>query len=178
LKIEKLEARLKKFLRLQEDFTDLDLSEVHPEDLAGDEDDEVRDALEVGKKLRYKVAHLNVAKWMQALNEDKQQLNLLYVQAKDVTPDRDLKLQRLREIISAKVRNPPINRDGKPNRQILIFTAFADTARYLYEHLHGWAKDELGIDSAHSGLPVPASVQRPWGQEYTNPAPGARGNPR
>jgi SNF2 family DNA or RNA helicase len=147
-KIEKLEARLEKFLRLQEDFPDLDLSEVHPEDLAGEEDDEVRDALEVGKKLRYKVAHLNVAKWLRALHEDKQQLNLLYIQAKDVTPDRDLKLQRLREIISAKVRNPPVNRDGKPNRKILIFTAFADTARYLYEHLSEWAMDELGIHSA------------------------------
>jgi SNF2 family DNA or RNA helicase len=147
-KIEKLENRLERFLRLQEDFPDLDLSEVHPEDLAGDEDDEVRDALDVGKKLRYKVAHLDVAKWLRALHEDKAQLNLLYIQARDVTPDRDLKLQRIREIISEKVRHPPINRDGMPNPKILIFTAFADTARYLYGHLHEWAMNELGIHSA------------------------------
>lgn len=147
-KIESLEARLKKFLRLQEDNPDLDLSEVRQEDLAGDEDDEVRDALEVGKKLVYKIAHLDVQKWLDALAHDKQQLNTLYVQAKDVSPDRDLKLQRLREIIAAKVRKPPTNRDGKPNRKVLVFTAFADTAKYLYEHLHEWAEDDLGIHSA------------------------------
>jgi hypothetical protein len=61
---------------------------------------------------------------------------------------RDGKLAELRRIVEAKVRNPTVDRDGKPNRKVLVFTAFADTARYLYEHLAPWARGELGIHVA------------------------------
>jgi len=147
-KIEALEDRLRRFLALKEANPDLDLADIKPEELAGEEDEEVRDALEVGKKLVYKFAHLDVQKWLDALHHDKQQLNTLFVQAKDVTPDRDEKLRVLKSLIAEKVRTPRSNRDGKPNLKVLVFTAFADTARYLYEQLHGWALDELRVHSA------------------------------
>jgi hypothetical protein len=52
----------------------------------------------------------------------------------------------LRDLIAAKCKNP-INAG---NRKVIVFTAFADTANYLYAQLAGWAKSELGIESAWS----------------------------
>jgi len=49
--------------------------------------------------------------------------------------ERDAKLAKLKELIAHKIRQPTTNKDNKPNRQILIFTAFADTATYLYKAL-------------------------------------------
>ncbi|WCJ61285.1 hypothetical protein NXS98_07325 [Fontisphaera persica] len=63
-------------------------------------------------------------------------------------PDRDQKLAELKKLIAAKVRHPTQNKVGNLNRKVLVFTAFADTATYLYENLHQWALKELGIHSA------------------------------
>ena len=144
-KIESLEKRLKDFNAYREKFPDLDIESLSPAEL---EDEELRDAMEVGKKLTYKTAHLDVDRWLEALGKDKQQLNGLYLQAQDVSPERDAKLAELKKIIAAKVKKPTINKQGKPNRKVLVFTAFADTAEYLYEQLHKWAQNELEIHSA------------------------------
>jgi hypothetical protein len=65
-----------------------------------------------------------------------------------VKPERDAKLAELRGRIQEKVTNPTINLDGKPVRKVLIFTAFADTAKYVHDQLSGWAHNTLGIHSA------------------------------
>ena len=62
-------------------------------------------------------------------------------EASKVTPERDAKLARIKDIIRAKADKPTINRDGEANRKIILFTAFADTARYLYEELQCLAHD-------------------------------------
>jgi len=144
-KIESLENRLKTFNEYREKYPDLDLESLSPEEL---EDEELRDAMEVGKKLTYKTAHLDVDGWLEALHKDKQQLNGLYLQSHDVSPERDSKLAELKKIIAAKVRKPTVNKQGKPNRKVLVFTAFADTAKYLYEQLYGWAQKDLDIHVA------------------------------
>lgn len=144
-KIESLENRLETFNAYRTAATDVDFETLGPDDV---EDDELRDALEVGKKLIFKTAHLDVDQWLAALRSDKQQLHGLYLQARDVTPERDAKLSQLKKLISEKVHSPNANKFGKPNRKVLVFTAFADTAEYLYSHLHQWALEELGIHSA------------------------------
>jgi superfamily II DNA or RNA helicase len=144
-KIESLEKRLKDFKAYHEKYPELDLESLSPEEL---EDDELRDAMEVGKKLTYKTAHLDVDRWLGALRKDKQQLNGLFLQARDVSPERDAKLAELKRIIASKVNKPTANKQGKPNRKVLVFTAFADTAEYLYEQLHEWAQKDLKIHSA------------------------------
>lgn len=144
-KIELLEERLNAFKSFREEHPELDVEQLAPEDL---EDEELREAFEVGQKLTYKTAHFNVDAWLRALRSDKQQLNTLYLQAKDVSPGRDAKLAELKALISNKVQNPTINKHGQPNRKVLIFTAFADTAEYLYEKLHEWAAEELKIHAA------------------------------
>ena len=144
-KIEALEQRLRTFQSAAERFPELDLENA---DLADVEDEELRDALQVGKGLTFRTAHLDVAAWLKALQHDKQQLDVLFSQASAVTAQRDAKLQALKQLIADKVRRPPSDKRGQPNRKVLIFTAFADTALYLYRELHAWAQAELGIHAA------------------------------
>ncbi|HRT10293.1 MAG TPA: helicase-related protein, partial [Candidatus Paceibacterota bacterium] len=144
-KLDALEQKIARFQALQKGA-----DEVAGEELALgiDDDEELRDALEVGTKFKYKLEHLHLDKWLRDLRKDKDQLSLLHASAEAVTPDRDLKLAELKKLIAAKVRCPTTNKLGKLNRKVLVFTAFADTANYLYEHLHQWALTELGIHSA------------------------------
>src|SRR3546814_9985180 len=81
---------------------------------------------------------------LQDLSEDRNRLATLLSAARAVTPERDAKLAALKELIAHKV-DAPINGD---NRKLLLFTAFADTADYLYRELAGWAHSALGINLA------------------------------
>lgn len=144
-KIEDLEERIDKFKALKESNPLLDFEDLQVDDL---DDEELQQALQVGKKLTFNFAHLDIDTWLEDLGEDKRQLALLANSAKDVEPSRDAKLAELKRLIRNKVQNPPENREGKPNRKVLVFTAFADTAAYLYENLRDWAQGELGIHIA------------------------------
>jgi len=144
-KIKDLEDRIQRFKRYQTENPDLDLGSVVPEDI---DDEDARDALEVGKKLTFKLAHLKLDEWSRALHEDRRQLNSIYVQAKDVDRERDAKLADLKQIIRKKASNPSMRKDGRPNRKLLIFTAFGDTASYLYDSLARWVRNDLGLHVA------------------------------
>jgi hypothetical protein len=144
-KIGDLEQRIKHFKTLQQERLDLDFADLELEDLG---DEEFRDAVQVGEKFTFQLAHLDLAGWLKDLKKDKQQLNLLYLSARDVSPERDEKLKQLKALIRQKVEHPTTNREGVPNRKVLVFTAFADTAIYLYANLRSWAKDALGIEIA------------------------------
>lgn len=109
-----------------------------------DIDDPEFETLLVGRKVKVLLKDVDLVRWKQDLIEDSNRLATLYAAASQVDPSRDDKLARLRDIIEHKCRNP-INLS---NRKVIVFTAFADTARYLYEQLAGWAKTTLGIESA------------------------------
>ena len=115
-------------------------------DLADAEED---DEFAVGKKRRYRLEELDVDLWQQDLREDRNVFEKLYLQAKQVTVDRDEKLATLKQILKAKVESAPEDKDGRPNRKALIFTTFTDTAHYLYTNLKDWAREDLGV---HIGL--------------------------
>jgi hypothetical protein len=87
---------------------------------------------------------VDLIRWKQDLIEDRNRLATLHAAATQVDASRDDKLAKLREMIEHKCRNP-IN---PGNRKVIVFTAFADTARYLYDQLAPWAKTTLGIHSA------------------------------
>eukprot|EP01042_Synura_sphagnicola_P012398 gene12398-15779_t len=110
-------------------------------------DDELEEAFEVGGALKYNLAHIDRAAWKAALTRDRDRIAALASEARNVTPDRDAKLARLKEIIRAKADKPTTNRDGEANRKIILFTAFTDTARYLYEELRPLAR-ECGLQAA------------------------------
>ncbi|MYA72055.1 ATP-dependent helicase [Candidatus Poribacteria bacterium] len=144
-KIERLEKRIKRFQAFRDENPDMDLEEV---DIEAFEDEELQEAMQVGKKLIFKMAHLDTERWLEDLQRDREQLELPRLYAKDVTVDRDAKLAKLKKLIAKKVKQPTKDKRGQPNRKVLIFTAFADTAAYLYKGLEQWATEELGIHIA------------------------------
>ena len=112
-----------------------------------DLDDDLEEAFEVGGALKYNLAHIDRAAWKAALTRDRDRFAALIAEARKVTPDRDAKLARLKDIIRAKAEEPTTNRDGEKNRKIILFTAFADTASYLYDELLPLA-NECGLETA------------------------------
>lgn len=144
-KIDRLEKRIKRFQEFRDENPDVDLEDIDIEAL---EDEELRGAMQVGKKLTFKMAHLDTERWLKDLQHDRDQLELPRLYAKDVTADRDAKLKKLKALIARKVKQPTTDKKGKPNRKVLVFTAFADTATYLYDALAQWATEELGVHIA------------------------------
>jgi len=144
-KIEALEARIARFQQHQAENPEVDLGVV---DLADVEDEELREALEVGKGLVYKMAHLDLDRWLHDLERDRAQLEWFSKEAQKVTAARDAKLAELKKLIAYKVKNPTTNTLGQLNRKVLVFAAFADTACYLHENLRDWARQELGVHIA------------------------------
>ncbi|MGL5033134.1 MAG: C-terminal helicase domain-containing protein, partial [Microcystaceae cyanobacterium] len=142
-KIKNLETKLKEFQELQTGKIDLNNLQVD-----GDDEEELAEAWTVGKNAVFELSHLEIERWLKDLASDRRQLHTLFLQAKDVNGERDAKLQKLKSLIEEKVKNPTINREGKANRKVLVFTAFADTAKYLYEQLQPWASQELKINCA------------------------------
>lgn len=99
------------------------------EDLS--EDDPLFDQLGVGKRVKVLLTDADLIAWRRDLDADRERLARLLRQARAVTPNHDAKLAELRRIIAEKRANP-IN---PGNRKLLVFTAFADTASYLYDNL-------------------------------------------
>lgn len=117
---------------------ELDISEIDMEN------ETQYDDLLFGNKVKVLLQDLDLIKWEQDLREDKVKLERLLTEANKVTPARDAKLAELKAIIREKVKHP-INSD---NKKVLIFTAFADTANYLYENVAQWVQDEFALYSA------------------------------
>jgi len=120
-----------------EGIEEIDIADVDIEDPAFE-------TLLVGRKVKVLLGDVDLIRWKQDLVEDRNRLDTLLAAAKQVDTTRDAKLAALRNIIEKKCRNP-IN---SGNRKIIVFTAFADTAQYLYAQLAPWAKSALGIESA------------------------------
>ncbi|MDZ4159601.1 MAG: hypothetical protein U1B80_07410, partial [Anaerolineaceae bacterium] len=144
IKIDSLVARIHRFKQFKAENPELDFDELVVEDV---DDEDLQAALEVGK-LKFKMAHLDVDRWLKDLRRDRDQLHLLELSAREITPHRDAKLAELKKLIEQKVKHPTTDKMGRPNRKLLVFTAFADTAAYLYNQLKDWAVNEFGIQVA------------------------------
>ena len=99
---------------------------------------------EVGGKTKIDLEDMDWMSWEHDVATDVETIKLLLSMIKDIDPAHDAKLLELREEIRQKVEHP-INAG---NRKIMVFTAFADTAEYLYEHLGAFARSELGLETA------------------------------
>jgi SNF2 family DNA or RNA helicase len=144
-KIEDLIAQIKEFKEYQQDIIYTQDEEIR--NIIGD-DEEFSEAFQVGQKINYHLVHLNIDQWLNDLIKDKKQLNKLYLQAQAIDQNRDAKLAQLKQLIREKVKQPTINKLGNPNRKIIVFTAFADTAIYLYDALKTYVREELNIHLA------------------------------
>ena len=110
-----------------------------------DDDDRNNDELfSFGKKMRINLADMDYISWKASLERDKEVLDLLTIMIEDITPEHDSKLQDLYHVIDEKISHP-IN-DG--NKKIIIFTAFSDTAYYLYDNICDYVKQKYGLNTA------------------------------
>ena len=127
--------KLNNFEDIEEDFNIEEL----------DIDDTRLDSVLIGsKKVKVHLKDIDKIKWESELEADKLILEKILNEASKITTDRDKKLIELQEIIKKKVENPL----NKENKKIIIFTAFADTAKYLYDNISTHILDELGLYSA------------------------------
>lgn len=109
-----------------------------------DSEDSNTEFFTVGKKVQIDLADMDYHSWRTELRADSEILGLLILMVDDITPEHDTKLQTLFSLLSEKVEHP-IN---PGNKKILIFSAFADTADYLYDQVSLFMKKKYGLDTA------------------------------
>jgi len=128
------------------------------EALEADEDDlPILGGDEIGGKIKINLADMDLPSWENDLSADLAIIDALLSSMNKVKPEDDTKLQHLLKLILEKIENP-IN-DG--NKKVLIFTAFADTANYLYDNLAGFLLKSKGLHSGKvTGKDAPKSTLR------------------
>ena len=170
--INKHDAMLDKIERFQKNSNITDAAaDALPDD---DEDDE--EFLINRARNPYHLKELDCTRWKQDIIQDKQTLTDALKKVESITPERDGKLKEIKKHIREKALNPTEDKDGTPNRKLLIFTTFKDTAEYLYEHLSELTA-ELDVNMAMvSGDTTQTTCgKNKFNDILTNFAPRARG---
>ena len=121
---------------------DLNMYEASENDF--DMDDDNTDFFTVGNKVKIDLADMDYKTWRDELRRDAETLELLILMVSDITPEHDTKLQTLYALLDAKMEHP-IN---EGNKKVLIFSAFSDTAEYLYDNVSAFMKQKYGLDTA------------------------------
>ena len=123
-------------------YSNIDMYEVSDNDF--DIDDSNTDDFSVGKKVKIDLRDMDYKSWRNDLMQDSENLELLTSMVADITSEHDYKLQELLRLISKKIENPINNH----NKKVIIFSAFSDTAEYLYEHVSKYIKENYDLDTA------------------------------
>lgn len=130
--------------------TDITANDIDFNEYDGD-DQNTDDLFSFGKKVKIDLKDMDYKSWKSELVKDAEVLELLSLMVSDITPQHDLKLQELLKVIENKITNP-IN---EGNKKLIIFTAFADTAEYLYTHVSRYVTTTFGL---HTGI-ITGSVE-------------------
>ena len=145
--VERIKRFIEQTIQLIHDYKSgtkvLELVEITQSD-DFDGDDQNTDFFGVGKKVKIDLEDMDYVTWLQELEHDVKTLGDLEQKMAVITPERDEKLQTLCKLIAYKIEHP-INAN---NKKILIFTAFADTADYLYQHVSRFVKEKFNLDTA------------------------------
>jgi len=136
--LEKLHDKVTGFIEKIETADEIEELSIDEVDL----EDESMEPFLIGNKIKVLIQDMDPIRWKEELNEDKERLVKLLRMAKAVDAENDAKLHELKSLIKEKANNP-INDN---NKKALVFTAYADTAEYLYDQVSNWAKDELGLE--------------------------------
>lgn len=128
--------------RIDNHESEIDVQEANIYDL--DIEDQENEAFIGTRKSRIALEDLDYISWRKYLKNDFDELELTRLMLLDITPEHDSKLQQLISDLRGKFEHP-INND---NRKVIIFTAFSDTALYLYNNLAGRIKDRYGLNVA------------------------------
>ncbi|GAB1415702.1 helicase-related protein [Paludibacter sp.] len=140
-------SKIKKLIDDTIELIDIKSNKVSVEDWLNEVDLELDDQntdLFIGRKVQIALNDLDTISWRRDLKQDSDILNQLLFFVDDITPEHDNKLQQLLETIVRKIENP-IN---SGNKKVIIFTAFSDTAEYLYENVSAYIKDRYNLNSA------------------------------
>jgi len=121
---------------------DSEISELGIEDI--EIEDESFTPHLVGRKVKVLLKDVDKIRWRQELKEDEHLLIKLLREAREIDAERDEKLRQLKEALTKKWASP-IN---PGNCKVIVFTAFADTAKYLYDHIADWARKDYRLHSA------------------------------
>ena len=125
-------------------YVKLELTDISDIDEFDAEDQNGEELFTFGKKVKIEIGDMDYKSWRDSLVKDRDVLELLTLMVGDITPEYDCKLQELFRVITDKLERP-IN---EGNKKIIIFTAFADTAGYLYDNVSKFVKDNFGLNTA------------------------------
>ncbi|MCY3550431.1 MAG: helicase-related protein [Candidatus Poribacteria bacterium] len=169
--INKHDEMLEKIERFEKKGNIADTADVLPDD---DEDDE--EFLINRARNPYHLKELDCTRWKQDIIQDKQTLTAVLEKVKSITPERDGKLKEIKKHIRDKALNPTKDKDGNPNRKLLIFTTFKDTAEYLYDNLSELTSElDLNMALVSGDMTRTTSGENKFSDILTNFAPRARG---
>ena len=104
------------------------------------EDDEI-EGMMIGNTTKILVADMDKVRYKSDLKYDLSILQRISKAVKEVVPERDEKILMLKQLITDKIEKPL----NFGNKKVIVFTAFADTANYLYDNIAEWAKSKFGI---------------------------------
>lgn len=129
-----------------------------------DDEDDLSNAVsdegdnQIGDKVKIKLSDMDLIAWEEDLRSDLFFIETLYKDMQRITPEHDVKLQHLIQQVKAKI-DKPINAG---NKKVLVFTAFADTADYLYQNLAPQLLKSHGLHSGKvTGSDAPRSTLSP-----------------
>ena len=148
LTLTRIKDQIERTIQTINNFDKMASTEVSLTDLSHidefDGEDQNDDLFSFGRKVKIALGDMDYESWRRSLEKDKYTLDLLTFMVADITPEHDSKLQTLLSILQDKMEHP-IN---EGNKKVIIFTAFADTADYLYEHISKYVKSTYGLDTA------------------------------
>jgi len=122
----------------------LELTDISNVDEFDAEDQDSDELFSFGRKVKIDLADMDYMSWRDSLAKDAEVLELLTLFVGDITPEHDAKMQELFRVIDNKITHP-IN---EGNKKLIIFTAFADTAGYLYDNVSSYVKKRYGLNTA------------------------------
>lgn len=147
LTLERIKALIKSTIEAIDNFETYGAAEIdmyEASDSEFDMDDGNTEYFTVGKKVKIELADMDYTSWRTELMVDAEVLELLTLMVADITPEHDSKLQEVLKLVSEKIENP-IN---PGNKKVVIFSAFSDTAEYLYDNVSTYIKKKYGLDTA------------------------------
>ncbi len=131
--ISNIESVINSIEKFEKDGIDISTEFTQVDDINFDveNDDWLSDDFSIWDKVKINLADMNTTWWKAELERDLRVAGDILEEMSWVTPEHDSKLNKLQDLIKNKVEKPINPR----NKKVIIFTAFADTANYLYKHL-------------------------------------------
>ena len=148
LTLKRIKEQIERTIKTIEEYDKRSATDITLTDFSNleefDSEDQNDDLFSFGKKVKIALSDMDYESWRRTLIRDQEILELLTLMVSDITPEHDSKLQTLLSMLRNKMEQP-IN---SGNKKVIIFTAFADTADYLYEHVSKYMKKYYGLDTA------------------------------